>query len=105
MQSFRSFKDLYPVPNDLKLKIKKWLEMEGFQINDITFDYYIAVNYAILARIDSKKSCIVSFNKTEGKRKYGNVELRIIGENWSEKEIEKFQNGVWNLFKDLENLV
>lgn len=53
----------------------------------------------------SNKSCVVSFTKTERKKKYSDVALTLTGEDWAENELNLFQSSFWNQFNDLEDLV
>ncbi|MHB8547100.1 MAG: hypothetical protein ACYDAJ_10080 [Nitrosotalea sp.] len=99
----RSYKDLYPVPIEIRIKIKNWLSSQNLEASDVTFKLFYE-DYAIIARGPSNKSCIIWFTKTEGKRKYGNVRLRILGYDWTQKEITQFKNEFWSRFNELKNL-
>lgn len=99
----RSYKDLYPVPVEIRIKLKNWLSSQNLEASDVTFKLFYE-DYAIIARGQSSKSCIIWFTKTEGKRKYGNVRLRILGDDWAQKEIMQFQDEFWILFNELKSL-
>jgi hypothetical protein len=100
----RSYKGLYPLPEEVKKRIKRWFSSRGFMTNDITRDYHYSAYY-LLARDENYRSCIVNFFKTQNKRKYGDVELKLIGKGWSENEITSFQDSFWSQFSQFDNLI
>jgi len=101
----RSFKGLYPVPKELLQRIKKWSNKDDFETSEVTYDDYFYTSHYILTRKNSEKSCIIHITKTAGKRIWGDIRLKIIGKDWSPKEIDEIQSSFWNQLAYLTSTV
>ncbi len=70
-------------------ELKKWLNGKGFKVNN--------QSSTILAKDEHNRTCIIYFNRTEGKRVYSDIKLRLHGKGWSERKILPFIDEFWKV--------
>jgi hypothetical protein len=87
LREVRSFRGLYPTPYAVEEDIIGWLRSKGFKVN--------TSDNGILARLSTQKICIVRVGQTTGKRVYGDVELRLHGNDWNDDEVKTFTDEFW----------
>lgn len=76
-------------------RVKEWLKLKGFKVNELSS--------TTVARDEKRRTCFISYNIAEGKRVHSDVKLRLHGRGWVDEEIMPFTDDLWSTIEKLIN--